>query len=56
MSQKIQKLEEATHLAAEAEKASEVDRRLGASLLYAGIVDFMAIQAARLVEQIVLKG
>lgn len=54
--EQVQKLELATRLVDEATKSTDVDRHLGALLLCAGIVDFMAIQAARLVEQIVLKG
>jgi hypothetical protein len=53
--EQIQKLEPAMHLANEASKSTDIDRRLGAFLLYAGMVDFLAIQAARLVEQIILK-
>jgi len=47
-----------THLTAIAEAgASDPDliKRLGAVMIYAGQVDFIGIQAARLVEQIILK-
>ena len=47
-----------THLTAIAEAAAsepELIKRLGAVMIYAGEVDFIAIQAARLVEQIMLK-
>jgi hypothetical protein len=54
--QQIEKLNEATRLAKEAEKSLDVATRLGASVLYAGMMDFMTIQTARLVEQILLKG
>lgn len=54
--EQIKKLEAAERLANDASRSADIDRRLGALLLYAGIVDFIAIQAARLVEQIILKG
>ncbi len=54
--QQIQKLEEAMRMAERASASSDVPTRLGALVLYAGIVDFLAIQAARLVERLVLKG
>jgi len=54
--EQIQKLETAERLANEASKSPDIDRRLGAFLIYAGIMDFMTIQAARLMEQIILKG
>jgi hypothetical protein len=53
--EQIQKLQPAMRLANDASKSNDVDRRLGAFLLHAGIADFLAIQAARLVEQIILK-
>jgi hypothetical protein len=52
----ITKLNRAYDIAEDASKSAEIDRRLGAFLLYAGFVDFSAIQAARLIEQIILKG
>ena len=52
----IDKLQSAMRLAEKAAVSSDVASRLGALLLYAGVVDFLVIQAARLVEQIVLKG
>jgi hypothetical protein len=54
--EQIEKLQQATRLAIEASKSTEVASRLGAFLLYAGMVDFLVIQAARLIEQIILKG
>src|SRR5882724_10291377 len=54
--QQIDKLQQAMRLAEEAAASGETASRLGALVLYAGVVDFLAIQAARLVEQIVLKG
>lgn len=54
--EQINKLQEATLLAKEASKSTEIAARLGAFVLIAGILDFSVIQAARLVEQIILKG
>ena len=54
--EQIEKLKKVELLANNASESMHLDRRLGAFLLYAGLTDFMAIQAARLVEQIVLKG
>src|SRR5262245_5226675 len=54
--EQIRKLEQATRLANDAASSPEVACRLGALVLYAGIVDFLVIQAARLIEQVVLKG
>lgn len=54
--QQIDKLQQATRLAEQAAASGETASRLGALVLYAGIVDFLVIQAARLVEQIALKG
>lgn len=51
----ITKLEMAERLALDASKSGDIDRRLGGFLIYSGIVDFIAIQAARLIEQIILK-
>ena len=54
--QQIDKLQQAMRLAKEAAASGETASRLGSLVLCAGVVDFLAIQAARLVEQIVLKG
>ena len=54
--QQIDKLQQAMRLAEQAAASGETASRLGALVLYAGIIDFLAIQAARLVEQIVIKG
>lgn len=54
--EQIRKLQTVGDMADEAAKSGAIDRRLGALVLYAGIVDFMVIQTARLVEQIMLKG
>ena len=51
----IDKLCTADNIAENASKSADIDRRLGAFLLYAGFVDCLAIQAVRLLEQIVLK-
>lgn len=53
--EQIKKLEAAENLADDASKSADVVRRFGAFLLHAGFVDFIAIQSARLVEQIILK-
>jgi hypothetical protein len=53
--EQIAKLDEATRLADDASRSEDIVRRLGSFVLHAGIADFLAIQAARLVEQIVLK-
>ncbi len=52
----VAKLETAMRLAEAAATSKDLATRLGALVLYAGIVDFFAIQAARLIEQIMLKG
>ncbi|MBI5133304.1 MAG: hypothetical protein HZA83_01190, partial [Thaumarchaeota archaeon] len=51
----IQKIEKVLKLAGDAEKSEDICKRFGAFLLYAGLMDFFIIQAARLLEQIVLK-
>lgn len=51
----IAKLDTANNIADDASRSADIDRQLGAFLLYAGFVDFLAIQAARLLEQIILK-
>ena len=53
--EQLAKLRRVFRLAEDASRSEDTARRLGAFLLNAGIVDFLAIQAARLVEQIVLK-
>ena len=53
--EQIEKITQGMRLANEAAQADDITRRLGAFVLYAGIVDFFVIQAARLVEQIMLK-
>jgi hypothetical protein len=52
----IDKLAQADKLVLEAASSPDIVKRLGAVVLLAGMVDFAAIQAARLIEQIVLKG
>lgn len=52
----INKLQEATRLALDAAKSPDVVKRIGSFLLFSGMVDFLAIQAARLIEHIILKG
>ena len=52
----IKKLQAAVVLADNASESGEIERRLGAIVIYAGLADFLAIQAARLIEQIILKG
>lgn len=46
------KLNEATRIAEKAATSDDVATRLGAVVIYAGQVDFAAIQAARLMDQI----
>ena len=53
--QQFDKLTEAIRLADQAAASSDIATRLGALVLYAGMTDFLVIQAARLVEQIILK-
>ena len=54
-----EQIEKLGYLTKEANKASlseDLISKLGAFTIYAGLIDFYAIQAARLVEQIILKG
>lgn len=51
----ISKLGAAAKMASEAAASTNVAERLGAVVLYAGMVDYLVIQAARLLEQIMLK-
>lgn len=53
--EQMQKLNQVQRLADGASSSPEVVGRLGAFVLYSGMVDFMAIQAARLLEQVILK-
>lgn len=48
--QQIEKLNEVSRIADEAFQADAIDRQLGAFLLYAGLVEFILIQAARLLD------
>ncbi len=54
--QQIEKLNKYDRLAKEALKSKNIVGRIGAFTVYAGMIDFMAIQSARLLEQIILKG
>ncbi|WP_339786160.1 hypothetical protein [uncultured Imperialibacter sp.] len=54
--EQISKLQEAMTLAERAAKSQDIATRLGALVLNAGMVDFLVIQAARLFEEIILKG
>lgn len=53
--EQIEKLNKVERMAQEAAASDDIVRRIGAVTLYAGLVDFYAIQAARLIEQIILK-
>ena len=53
--QQISKLNAVMSMAKEAAASDELARRAGAVTLYAGLVDFFIIQAARLMEQVILK-
>ena len=53
--EQIAKLTEVTRMAKEAADSDDIVRRIGAVTLYAGLVDFYTIQAARLMEQVILK-
>ena len=53
--QMIEKLNEIHKLADEAVASEDFVRKLGGITLYAGMADFMAIQSARLLEQVILK-
>ncbi len=54
--EQIDKLNRATQLADRAQNSGNLVDRLGAFVLYAGMIDFSVIQAARLIEQMILKG
>ena len=49
------KFEQIMHIANEAAASDDLVRRIGAVTLYAGIVDFLTIQLACLIEQVMLK-
>jgi hypothetical protein len=51
----LNKLNKILQMAGEAANSGDIIRRIGAVALYAGMVDFYTIQAARLIEQIILK-
>jgi hypothetical protein len=53
--EQIAKLTTVLKVANSAAGSTDIDRRFGSFLLYSGVVDFLVIQAARLLEQIVLK-
>ena len=53
--EQIKKFEQIMHIANEAAASDDMVRRIGAVTLYAGIVDFLTIQLARLIEQVMLK-
>ena len=54
--EQIDKLTYLTSIAEAGATEPDLIKRLGAMTIYAGQVDSIAIQAARLVEQVVLKG
>lgn len=51
----IEKLDKIHKLADEAVASEDFVKKLGGIILYAGLADFMAIQSARLLEQVILK-
>ena len=51
----ITKLNHFIDIAKEAEKSEDFATKLGALTIYAGMVDFSAIQAAKVLEQVILK-
>lgn len=53
--EQFKKLEQIMHITNEAAASDDLVRRIGAVTLYAGIVDFLTIQLARLIEQVVIK-
>ncbi len=53
--EQIQKISKLQKLANEAVKSKEIIERLGGITVYAGIADYLAVQSARLLEQIILK-
>lgn len=52
----ISKLDQADAMASKAAQSPDIAARLGSVVLFAGMVDFCVIQAARLIEQIIIKG
>ena len=53
--QMIEKLNKINKLAYEAVASEDFIKKLGGITLYAGMADFLAIQSARLLEQVILK-
>ena len=53
--EQIQKLNELSRMAKEAAASTDFIQKIGATTLYAGLADFLAIQTARLIEQVILK-
>lgn len=53
--QQLDKLNKFDKLAAGSIQSPDVIKKLGAFTIYAGMADFMAIQSARLLEQVILK-
>ena len=53
--QMIEKLNKINKLASEAVASEDFIKKLGGITLYAGMADFLAIQSARLLEQVILK-
>jgi hypothetical protein len=53
--EQIEKLNEMLRIVKEAAVSDDIVRKMGAVTLYAGLVDFYTIQAARLLEQVILK-
>lgn len=53
--EQIEKLSKVMRMAEEAAASDDIVRRIGAVTLYAGLVDFLTIQLARLIEQVILK-
>lgn len=53
--EQMEKLNEVMRMAKEAGDSNDLVHKVGAVTLYAGLVDFLTIQAARLVEQVILK-
>lgn len=54
--EQMNKIQTIMELAKKASESSDFIQKVAAVTLYAGLVDFYTIQAARLVEQIILKG
>ena len=53
--EQMKKLSQVMRMAEDAAASDDIVRRIGAVTLYAGLVDFLTIQLARLVEQVILK-